>query len=146
MKHPITADDLGIAQEEPAPAPIPEGKVVGLNEPQADTSSQRSMLLWHAPCEVPVITAEHAQKWNGLHVVYPDGHAEPIPGELLVEMQGSGPCLWIDHEIHPELLLIAAAHYHGEADPIALEVAAGRWVFAGHAQVPPLLNYPPEND
>lgn len=91
-------------------------------------------LLWQRQCDEPIITVENYEKWYNLFVVHPDKRVEVVDSSLILELSEKGSSLWIDHEFHPRLLLLVAQRYGGCAHAEALEMAAGRWVMAGHGQ------------
>ncbi len=92
-------------------------------------SGRGEPLLWQGQCVVPVITLENYEKWYHIYVVHPDGTVEPVPSSLLTKIVDDGHgILWQDHFFHPELLLLVAQHYKGEAHTTAVEIAAGRWM------------------
>lgn len=92
-------------------------------------SPRGNMLLWHAEAtKEPVITLENASKWYEIYMVSLEGVVQ-VPIELIEEISDKeGIQLWVDHLYHPRLLYRLAEHYKGYADPIAIEIATGRWL------------------
>jgi hypothetical protein len=81
------------------------------------------------PLPTPIVTLENYCKWYEIHIVNPDGAVEKVPVQLIQQIcdEQKKP-LWIDHNFHPQLLILIAAHLKAEYDEMAVEVAAGRWV------------------
>lgn len=92
-------------------------------------SPRGSMLLWHGEAtKEPVITLENTSKWYEIYMVSLEGVLQ-VPIELIEEISDKeGIQLWVDHLYHPRLLYRLAEHYKGYVDPIAIEVATGRWL------------------
>lgn len=88
------------------------------------------MLLWNRlPLECPVVTLENYEKWYEIFIVTPNGQVEAVPVETIrAVMDKYHDTHWVDHCYHPRLLYRLAKHLGGCVDPIAVEVAIGRWL------------------
>lgn len=92
-----------------------------------ETTSEQYPLLLNKSVPLPTLTLGAVPNWVGIHLVMPDGRAILVPQNMITAAAMGTD--WVKRGCyHPNLLQLLADACGWGLDPLAVEVAIGRWV------------------